>query len=271
MRPSAKRQAVGHMMQTHNLSERQSCCLLNLSRTLNQYQPKASKDKALSDRLRSLAQTYPRYGYPMLHWFVVQEGLVVNHKRTYRIYRELGLQVRRRRRKRLKRPRVLMIVPDRADKRWSLDFVSDQLANGRRFRVLNIVDDYRRECIGQIVDVSISGQRLSRFLDELLNYRSKPHSIVMDNGPELTSKSMFLWSQRTGVNLHFIQPGKPTQNAFVESFNGKFRDTCLNQYWFLSIDDARRTIETWRKHYNDIRPHSSLGYLPPSVFAKKAA
>jgi len=164
-----------------------------------------------------------------------------------------------------------MLVLDRVDQRWSLDFMSDQLANGRRFRVLNLVDDHSRECIGQIVDVSISGQRLSRFLDTLLTYRSKPHSIVMDNGPELTSKAMFLWSQRTRVNLHFIQPGKPTQNAFVESINGKFRDARLNQHWFIDMDDARRTIEVWRKHYNEVRPHSSLGYLPPSIFAHKAA
>lgn len=271
VRPAAKRHAVGHLLQTHGLSERRSCRLVNLSRTVNRYQRKPSKDEKLGNRLRTLAETYPRYGYPTLHSFVFQEGLVVNRKRTYRVYRELGLQVRAKRRKRLKRPRIPMLVPNRVDMRWSLDFMSDQLANGRRFRVLNIVDDYSRECIGQIVDVSISGHQLSRLLDELLTYRCKPHSIVMDNGPELTSKAMFLWSQRTKVNLHFIQPGKPTQNAFVESFNGKFRDNCLNQYWFIDLDDARRTIAAWRKHYNEVRPHSSLGYLPPSVFANKAA
>jgi len=271
VRPTVKRQAVGHMIETHGLSERRSCGLVNLSRTVNRYRPRPSKDIELGNRLRTLAQTYPRYGYPTLHHLAFAEGLVVNPKRTYRIYRELGLQVRTKRRKRLNRPRVPMLVPSRVDERWSLDFMSDQLANGRRFRVLNIVDDYSRECIGQIVDVSISGQRLSRYLDELLIYRSKPHSIVMDNGPELTSKAMFLWSQRTQVNLHFIQPGKPTQNAFVESFNGKFRDTCLNQYWFIGLNDARRTIEAWRKHYNEVRPHSSLGYLAPTVFASKAA
>ena len=164
-----------------------------------------------------------------------------------------------------------MAVPETPNQAWSIDFVHDQLSCGRRFRVLNVVDDYSRECVGQLIDVSISGQRLARYLDQLAEQRSLPKTIVCDNGTELTSKAMFFWSQSSGVMLHFIQPGKPTQNAFVESFNGKFRDACLNQQWFRDLSEARRVINEWREHYNNVRPHSSLGYLPPAVFAKQAA
>ena len=159
-----------------------------------------------------------------------------------------------------------MLVPHGPNQRWSMDFVADQLATGRRFRILNIVDDYTRECVGQIVDFSISGQRVSRPLDQLQRDRGLPKAAVSDNGSEFTSKAMFLWSQQTGVQLRFIQPGKPIQNAFVESFNGKLRDACLNEQWFLTLDDAKRNIEAWRIHYNRVRPHSSLGYLPPEQF-----
>ena len=164
-----------------------------------------------------------------------------------------------------------MAVPVEPNERWSLDFVSDQLGNGRRIRILNIVDDYSRLCVGQLVDVSISGTRMVRFLDQLRELRGLPRTLVLDNGPEMTSKAMFFWSQQSGVKLHFIQPGKPTQNAFVESFNGRFRDGCLNQHWFRDLDDARRIIDAWRGHYNTTRPHSSLGYLPPAVFESKVA
>ena len=164
-----------------------------------------------------------------------------------------------------------MVVPNAPNERWSVDFVSDQLASGRRFRVFNVVDDFSREVILQVVDFSIGGARLARELDQLAEHRPLPERIVMDNGPELTSKAMFFWSKRTGVTLHFIQPGKPTQNAFVESFNGKFRDYCLNLNWFASLDDARSTIEAWRYHYNYERPHRSLGKKPPAVFAREAA
>jgi putative transposase len=163
-----------------------------------------------------------------------------------------------------------MAVPSQVNERWSMDFVSDQLANGRRIRVLNIVDDFSRECVFQLVDFSISGQRLARESDWQAECRQLPKTIVCDNGPEFTCKAMFFWSQRTGVKLHFIQPGKPTQNAFVESFNGKFRDYCLNLNWFTSLDDARSTVNDWRDHYNHIRPHRSLG-KPPAVFAEEAA
>lgn len=227
-------------------------------------------DAGLVARMKQLAEQYPRYGYLMLHELLRREGLVVNRKRTYRLYCDLGLQVRTKRRKKLTRPRVPLEVPLAANERWSLDFVHDQLADGRRLKVLNIVDDYSRVCVGQLTDLSISGERMARYLDQIGRSRGLPRRIVMDNGPEMTSKAMFLWSQQSGVKLHFIQPGKPTQNAFIESFNGRFRDGCLNQQWFRSLEDARRIIDAWRKDYNEIRPHSSLGYQSPASFEKAA-
>jgi len=271
VRPAARKAVAGHLMAIHGLSERRACRLLKLHRSVKRYQPLARNDGPLRERLQALAERYPRYGYLLLHALLKREGLVINRKRTYRLYTELGLQVRTKRRKKLVRPRIAMAVPTAANQRWSLDFVSDQLACGRRFRVLNVIDDYSRECVGQLVDVSISGARMARFLSTLGQTRQLPRAIVCDNGTEMTSKAMFFWSGDVGVKLHFIQPGKPTQNAFVESFNGKFRDGCLNQHWFKSLAETRRIIKDWRKHYNEVRPHSSLGYQPPTVFAQQVA
>ena len=171
------------------------------------------------------------------------------------------MQVRTKRRKKLARPRIPMAVPTQVNERWSLDFVHDQLTDGRRICILNIVDDYSRICVGQLVDTSISGLRVARCLDELANSRGLPG----------LSTAMFFWSQRAGVKLHFIQPGKPTQNAFVESFNARLRDSCLNQHWFKDLTAARRIIYAWKHHYNHERPHSSLDYQAPAVFEIKAA
>lgn len=270
VKPAARKRLAGYLQNQYGVSERRACRVIPISRKAMHYESqRAAADEPLVDRLKALGEQYPRYGYLMLHGLLQAEGLVINRKRTYRLYTGLHMQVRTKRRKKLVRPRVPMAMPTRPNERWSLDFVSDQLADGRRFRVLNVVDDYSRVCIGQIVDTSISGARLAQFLDEL--NRPLPTTLVMDNGAELTSKAMFFWSQRTGVKLHFIQPGKPTQNAFVESFNGKFRDGCLNQYWFRDLADARRIINDWRRHYNGVRPHSALGYLPPAVFEKQVA
>lgn len=269
--PSARKGVVGYLREHHHLSERRACVLSGVSRTGYRYQAKAKDDDELRGRMKALAVQYPRYGCPMLHGLLKAEGHVINIKRSYRVYTEERLQVRTQKRKKLSRPRVPMLVPDGSNQRWSMDFVSDQLANGRRFRVLNVVDDYSRELVGQLVDFSLSGHRVARFLAELGGQRSLPKRIVCDNGPEFTSKALFFWSQDNGTKLHFIQPGKPTQNAFVESLNGKFRNECLNQHWFRDIREARGLIDQWRHHYNHVRPHSSLGYQPPVAFAKKAA
>lgn len=230
-----------------------------------------AQDAELRETLLAKSTQYPRYGYLMLHGLLKNEVLVVNRKSTFRLYTEAGLQVRTKRRKKLIRPRGAMPLPTRPNERWSLDFVHDQLATGRRFRVLIVVDDFSRECVGQVVDFSISGQRVSRYLNQLMSTRGKPRHLVCDNGTEFTSKAVFFWSWDSRVRLNLIQPGKPTQNAFVESFNGKFRDSCLSQHWFRSLEEARITIEKWRQDYNEVRPHSSLGYQPPSVFVRKLA
>lgn len=262
--------AVDHLREEHRFSERRACGLVGISRSVLHYVSKRDEDAPIRARLKELAGQYRRYGYLRLHVFLRAEGLVINAKRTYRLYCEEGLQVRRRKRKRLpSRDRISLEAAERPNQRWSLDFMSDALWNYRRFRVLNIVDDCTRESPGQIVDFSISGERLARYLDELAVVRGYPEELVHDNGPELTSRAMFVWSQRTGVKLRFIQPGKPTQNAYVESFNGKFRDECLNENWFANLADARRTIEAWRRHYNEVRPHSALGYQTPADFARR--
>jgi putative transposase len=225
----------------------------------------------LRARLKELAVKQSAYGYLLLHGMLKAEGLVVNKKRTYRIYTQEGLQVRTKKRKKLQRPRQPMEVPLTVNQRWSMDFVSDQLSNGRRFRALNVVDDFSREMVGQLVSVSISGRQVARFLDPLCEARGRPNKIVCDNGTEFTSKAMFFWRQESGVGLGFIQPGKPTQNAFVESLNGKFRNGCLNRHWFRSLDQARHDIDQWRHHYNPVRPHSSLNYRPPIAFVEQVA
>lgn len=259
------------MVIEHKLSERSACRLAGISRTAYRYHARPRDDEALRSRLKTLAVEQSAYGYLLLHGLLKAEGLVVNNKRTYRIYTEEGLQVRTRKRKKLQRPRQPMEVPLAMNQRWSMDFVSDQLSHGRRFRVLNVVDDFSREMVGQLVSVSITGAQVARFLDQLFEERSKPKKIICDNGTEFTSKAMFFWSQESGVHLGFIQPGKPTQNAFVESLNGKFRNECLNRHWFRTLDEARVTIDLWRDHYNHVRPHSSLNYLPPVAFAEQAA
>lgn len=272
VKPARRKHLVGYIQEQYPVSQRRACRLIPISRKAVRYKaPRRPADERLQRRLQALGERYPRYGYLMLHEMIKAEGLVQNRKRTYRLYCELKMQVRTKKRKKLVRPRIPMSLPSKPNERWSLDFVSDQLADGRRFRVLNIVDDYSRVCVGQIVDLSISGERLSRYLEQLRITRGLPKGLVLDNGPELTSKAMFFWSQVAGVKLLFIQPGKPTQNAFIESFNGRFRDGCLNQHWFKSLEDARQIITDWREHYNNERPHSSLGYKVPRVFEQEAA
>ena len=271
VKPNSKRAVVGYLQASFDMSQRRACRLIQISRKAMCYQSKRPTDWQLRKRLKELGEQYPRYGYLLLHAMLKAEGLVVNKKKTYRIYKELGMQVRTKKRKKLVRPRVPMMLPTKMNERWSMDFVSDQLSNGRRFRVLNIVDDYSRICVGQVVDFSISGVRLVRYLDQLKAGRGLPTTLVVDNGPEFTGKALFFWSKANGVKLHFIQPGKPTQNAFVESFNGKFRDGCLNQHWFKDIQEARSIIDNWRRHYNEVRPHSSLNYQPPALFEQRVA
>ncbi len=268
----AKRRAVGFLISELGLSERRSCRIFDLSRSVQQYRPVDRDDAAVLERMRALASENRRYGYLRLHAMLRREGLVVNRKRTWRLYSAEGLQVRTKKRRKLpRRDRIAPQVPERPMQRWPLDFMSDQLVDHRRFRILNVVDDHSRFCPGQIVDLSISGARVARLLDELGERVGLPEEIVLDNGPEGTSRAMFEWSERTGVRLRFIEPGKPVQNAFVESLNGKLRDECLNLHWFRSLRHAREEIGAWRRHYNAVRPHSALGYMSPMEFLETTA
>jgi putative transposase len=251
------------------LSMRRICRLTGWNRSSLQYQHLPSRDVALRHRLRHWAALKPRWGAPILHDVLKSEGLVINHKRTERIYREEGLSLRRKHRKKLPAvARVPLAAAERPNQRWSMDFIHDQLSCGRRFRCLNIVDDFTRQCLAIHVDTSIGGAAVVQVLQKLALSRGLPASITVDNGPEFTGKALHLWAMENKVHLHHIQPGKPMQNAFVESFNGTFRDDCLNQHWFRSIPEARLLIEHWRSQdYNRIRPHSSIGRIPPDTFA----
>jgi putative transposase len=193
---------------------------------------------------------------------------VVNHKKVYRLYREEGLTVRRRNRKKLAgAERVMPSLPDGRNQRWSMDFVQDGLADGRRIRVLTLVDNYSRECLALEVGTSLPGARVVRVLEQVTSIRGTPKTIMVDNGPEFAGKALDAWAYENGVGLHFIAPGKPVQNAYIESFNGKFRDECLNEHWFCSIAEAESVVEEWRQDYNTVRPHSSLGYRTPEQAA----
>jgi len=241
---------------------------MGINRASARYQSKRSGDQELRERLRQLAGERRRFGYRRLHVMLQREGVTVNHKRVYRIYRAEGLSVRRRGRKRVAREvRLPLPAPIGRNELWSLDFVSDALAWGRRIRLLAVEDAYTREALAIEVDTSLSGVRVARVLDHVIEERGQaPREIVLDNGPELTSRALDQWAYDRGVRLRFIDPGKPVQNAFIESFNGRFRDECLNEHWFLTLADARRIVEDWRIDYNRNRPHSSLGNLTPQEF-----
>jgi putative transposase len=270
--PTARRAAATSFRDRYGLSERGACELASLARSTFRYCRLDDPGEAeLRRRIEELAAERSRFGYRRLHALLVREGCRVNAKRVYRLYREMGLAVRRKRRKQVARAnRQPRAVPAAANVQWSLDFMSDTLADGRGFRTLNVVDDATRECLAIEVDTSLPGARVGRVLDRIASQRGLPQRIVLDNGPECTSKALDLWAYDNRVELAFIRPGKPIENAFVESFNGRFRDECLNLHWFTTLADARRHIEAWRLDYNHVRPHSSLGYLPPAAFARGA-
>lgn len=247
--------------------------MVGLYRSTLYYKGKPRNDSALAARILELAHKHKRWGSPLIHGVVEREGLVKNHKRTDRIYyKVLNLSLRRRPRKKFKSaPRVPLSAPTRTNQCWTMDFVHDMLSSGRKIKNLNIVDEYTRECLAIETDSSIGGVRVVRVLEMLKDLRGLPEAIRLDNGPEFTSKAMDDWAYKNDVKLSFITPGKPTQNAFIESFNGKFREECLNESWFNTLEEAREIIETWRNEYNGFRPHSSLGRLTPLAFAARAA
>ena len=261
--PTAKRKVGHYLEKAYKFSQRRVCKLLNLGRSSYQYQSRRD-DSALRDRLKALADQRPRFGYRRLHALLKREGQQINHKRVFRLYREGDLGLPRRRRKRLVAgKRVPHETPAGVNDRWSIDFIHDQLATGTRFRILSVVDDFSRECLACEADLSLPGERVVRVLD----LRGKPSSITLDNGPEFKGRALDRWAYGHGVTLAFIRPGKPLENAFVESFHSRLRDECLNLHWFGGLPEARSIVEAWRVDYNHGRPHSSLGYLTPAEFA----
>ncbi len=244
------------------MSERRACQVIRADRKMVRYRSRRPDDAALRERLRQLAAEQRRFGYRRLHVLLRHEGHAVNRKKTQRLYREEGLSVRRRRgRKRATGTRAPLLVEARPNARWSLDFVHDQFGSGRRFRILNVIDDVTKECLAAIPDTSISGRRVARELDAIIARRGKPEMIVSDHGTEFTSNAMLAWTQSAKVAWHFIAPGKPMQNGICEAFNGRMRDELLNETIFYDLDHARSVIARWVAGYNQRRPHSALGYL----------
>ena len=265
--PAAKRQAVAHACAVHGVSERRACKVLGVDRSSIRYRCRRPGDAAARLRLRELAGQRRRFGYRRLHLMLAREGWSMNQKRFRRLYREEKLQVRRRGgRKRALGVRAPLALPSGPNERWSLDFASDCFTDGRRFRILAIVDDFTRESLALIPDTSLSGTRVARELDALIARRGRPKSCVSDNGTELTSVAILKWTQVSGVEWHYIAPGKPQQNAFVESFIGRLRDECLNETLFGSLAQARAVLEFWRADFNGVRPHSALANRTPEEF-----
>lgn len=257
------------MLSETPISERKACSLVGLSRATMRYQSVCSpEDHELTERIQAIAFERRRFGYRRVHQMLRREGAEVNHKKVYRLYREAGLAVRKRkRRKGIMIERQPLTLPDMPNHTWSMDFVMDALANGRRIKTLTIVDDFTKECLDIPVAHGISGDQVARTLNGIAAFRGYPKAVRTDQGPEFTGKALDQWAYQNGVELKLIQPGKPTQNGYIESFNGKFRDECLNEHWFRDLAHAREEIRHWRLDYNEKRPHSSLGYMTPREFA----
>lgn len=262
--------AVKHLMALFGRSQRRVCSLIGIQRSTYRYPAKPRKDEPLRERLRELAQKRRRWGCPQLHRVLRREGLVKNHKRTERIYREESLSIRcRKRKKTTSELRIQVPDAERPNQQWAMDFMSDALFNGRKIRLLTLIDEYSRECLAIEVDTSINGVRVTNVLNRIVMFRGLPDMIKVDSGPEFISKAMDAWAYQRQIQLQFSRPGKPIDNRFIESFNGRFRDECLNDNWFMSLQNARDIVETWRIDYNETRPHSSLNDLTPQEFYEK--
>ncbi|WP_264812693.1 IS3 family transposase, partial [Acetobacter oeni] len=270
--PVAKRQAVRHIQEALDLSERRACALVGLARRVARYVSTRADDAALRQRLRDMASQRRRFGYRRLGYLLAREGGSPNHKKLFRLYQEEGLKVRHRgARKRALGTHAPITIPQEPGQRWSLDFVSDALICGRRFRILTVIDDFSRKNLALVADTSLSGGRVARELTALVERYGKPLMIVSDNGTEFTSHAILKWADEMKIEWHYIAPGKPQQNGFVESFNGRLRDECLNETLFTSLTHARQILADWREDYNTVRPHSQLDGRTPDQVARQAS
>nr|WP_157275336.1 IS3 family transposase [Pelomonas sp. Root1444] len=269
--PQAKREAVGRLINEHQLSERRACRLVGLSRDSYRHPPVASaQTAALKAKIVEIAHARRRFGYRRVHDLLRLDFPGVNHKRVYRLYSAANLAVRKR--KKVRRPpaeRTPLNIATQVNEVWSMDFVSDSLANGRRLKCLTVADDFSHEAVDIAVDYGISGQYVVRLLDQAARFRGYPAAVRTDNGPEFTSRAFIAWAQSHGIRHILIEPGRPMQNGYIESFNGRFRDECLNEHWFETLKQARTEIAAWRRDYNEVRPHSSIGRIPPAQFAEQ--
>jgi len=252
------------------VSQRRICELLNVAESSQRYVSRRN-DEELRTSLVEVAREEPKWGYRRLRLKLEAKGMVVNHKRVYRVYREAGLLIRRKRRKRLRRAGFTRPELTGANQEWAMDFVHDAAESGRKFRVLSVIDVYTRECLALEVDTGFPGPRMTRVLEAIVAERGAPEALRCDNGPEFTSRHFLAWALEKKIEVVHIEPGKPVQNAHVESFHGKLRDECLNASWFGNLWEARTKIAGWKKKYNEERPHSSLGYVPPAVYARRIA
>jgi putative transposase len=272
VRPAQRKRLVGHLISSYRISVKRACCVCQQSRA-GWYQQAKEKllDPPLKKRMHEIASTRVRYGFWRIFVLIRREGWRVNHKRVYRLYKEEGLNLRSKRPRRRKAAahrteRPILTMPNQA---WSMDFVADALFDGRRFLALTLVDNFSRECLGIQVDQNLKAEHVVGLLSEVVRQRGRPTRIQADNGPEFVSLALDRWAYENGITLDFSRPGKPTDNAFIESFNGSLRDECLNTSWFMSLPDARDKIESWRQDYNHFRPHSSLGDVAPALFMRQ--
>ena len=258
------------MVEAHGRSERRACQLVGANRASIRYVSHKSEEGLLRGRITSIAHEKRRYGYRRIHVLLKREGIYINHKKLFRIYKQLGLKVLKRSgRKRALGTRIVAMALTKKNQEWSLDFVHDVLESGRRIRMLTVVDDFSRESIKIAVDTSLNGRRVCEELEQVIEARGKPDRILSDNGTEFTSMAILRWCQEQGIRWDYIQPGKPYQNGYIESFNGKLRDECLNESIFVNLQEAKRLVEAWREEYNKRRPHSSLNGKTPNEVAKE--
>lgn len=270
MTPVAQRSAVAHLQESHGVSQRRACEVLQVNRRTARHRSRRLDDVRVRQRLKELAEENSRWGYRLLGGRLRLDGFLVNHKRVLRLYQEEKLQHRPRSRKRIKGDkRGHPPEPTTINEVWTLDFMSDNLWNGRTIRTLNVLDAFTRQCHCIEIDTSLAGARVQRVLADLITRHGKPSRLQIDNGPEFRCNGLRGWCEKEEIELYFIDPGKPNQNSRIESFNSRFREECLNQEWFITVAEARRTTEAWRRSYNEYRPHSSLKYLPPNQWTRE--